>query len=49
MLCKDRPLKNEGFHMKRGAIPHLVNIHINSTNHDIPTETIELLELEFKI
>ena len=46
ILCEDKPLKNEGFHIKRGAIPHFVKIQINMINHAHPTDKTELVELE---
>jgi hypothetical protein len=32
-----KPLKKEGFHIKKGAIPHFNNIENIIINHIIPT------------
>jgi len=36
------PLKNVGFQMKKGAIPHLVNMENKNNENTIPKEYISL-------
>jgi hypothetical protein len=39
-VYKGNPLKNVGFHINRGAKPHLTKIENNNTNQIRPNENI---------
>ena len=48
-MWKDRPLKKVGFHINKGAIPHLVNMQIIKISQEVPPNKRLLVWVLFEI